>query len=237
MKQLTTRLLLTLVVACALVAPAAGAPPTLFFDYVGFDYEDPDDSPLFGGVGDGYHGVGLVPFIDTDLLQGIDHTAYEYTYYFDGLTASGRQEFPPFVIIDYALPGTLTIYQDSRATGTAADYGTNPPQLVGGAPPTFVDGTAILVGELTNFRYLFNTDPNFNSGSFEANFKVVGGSKLADVPENQRDGWTFSGTTGNSATIPTGYDHQVDGQTFLHPPTTARPGTWGGIKVRYRGAR
>ena len=232
MKRLATRLLPALVVACALVAPAA-ADPTLLFDYVGFDYEDPDNDPAFGAVGDGYKGVGEVPFIDAMLTT--DQTTNQYTYFFDGLTASNRQSFPPFVIIDYNTPGTLTIYEDSRSTGTLADYGTNPPSLVGGAPPTFVDGTAILVGELTNFRYLFNT--NTNSGSFEANFTVTGGTQLGNVPENQRVGWTFSGTTGNSTTIPTGYDHQVDGQTFLHPPTSTRPGTWGGIKARYRGAR
>ena len=230
MKQLTTRLLLALVVACALAAPAA-ADPTLLFDYVGFDYEYPDIDPLFGGIGDGYKGLGEVPFIDGMLTT--DQVANQYTYYFDGLTASFRQDFPPFVIIDYAGPGTLTIYEDSRSTGTAADYGINPPSLV--APPTFTDGTAILVGELTNFRYLFNTSTN--SGSFEANFEVTGGTQLANVPVNQRLGWTFSGTTGNSTTIPTGYDHQVDGQTFLNPPTSTRPGTWGGIKARYRGAR
>jgi hypothetical protein len=232
MKRLTTRLLPALVVACVLVAPAAGELPTLLFDYVGFDYEDPDNDPVFGAVGDGYKGVGEVPVIN---VVPSNQTTNQYTYFFDGLTASSRQEFAPFVIIDYTGPGTLTIYEDSRSTGTPADYGTNPPSLVGGAPPTFVDGTAILVGELTNFRYLFNTDTN--SGSFDAIFKAVGGSEIASIPENQRDGWNFSGTTGHSQTIPTGYDHQVDGQTFLHPPTSARPGTWGGIKARYRGAR
>ena len=232
MKQLTTRLLLAFVVGCALVAPAA-ADPTLLFDYVGFDYEYPDADPLFGGIGDGYKGVGEVPFIDPILTT--DQTTYQYTYYFEGLTASSRQVFSPFVIIDYAgSPGTLTIYEDLRvAPGTPAVYGTNPPSP--DAPPSFIDGTAILVGELTNFRYIFNEDKD--SGSFEANFEVTGGTQFGNIPANQRVGWTFAGTTGNSTTIPTGYDHQVDGQTFLNPPTSTRPGTWGGLKARYRGAR
>ena len=83
MKRLTTRLLLAFVVAGALVAPAAGD-PILLFDYVGFDYESPDNDALFGGIGDGYKGLGEVPFIDGMLTT--NQTTYQYTYYFDGLT-------------------------------------------------------------------------------------------------------------------------------------------------------
>lgn len=227
MNRLMTRLLLALVMACAIGVPAARA-QNLLFDYVGFDYEDPDLNPaLFGDVGDGYHGVGEVPVLFAPLV--FDQTTYQYTYHFDGLVVTSRQDVAQFVIIDYT-PGIITIYEDLRIGGTPADFGIDPPSPQ--APPTFVDGTAILVGTLTNFRFIYNTVAN--SGSFEANFESTGGTQLANFPLDQRLGWTFAGTTGNSTTIPTGYDHQVDGQTFLNPPTTTRTGTWGGIKLRYR---
>jgi len=231
MNRLATRIVFVLVMACAAGIPAARAQTVLLFDYVGFDYEDPDLNPaLFGDVGDGYRGLGEVPFLDVLLVT--DQTANQYTYYFDGLTATARNTFGggTIIVIDYATPGTLTIYEDSRSTGTMADYGTNPPGAV--APPTFIDGTAILVGKLTNFQYIFNTGTN--TGSFEADFEATGGTQLGNIPLNQRIGWTFAGTSGNSNTIPTGYDHQVDGQTFLNAPTLTRTGTWGGIKARYR---
>ena len=228
MNRLSTRLVLVLLMACAVSVPAAHA-QSLLFDYVGFDYESPDLNPsVFGDIGDGYQGLGEVGSLFGPLVS--DQTNYQYTYYFDGLTAISRSTVPPFVIINYAGPGTLTIYEDSRSTGTPADYGINPPSAV--APPTFVDGTAILVGKLTNFQYLFNTSTN--TGSFEADFEAVGGTQLGNFPLNQRLGWTFAGTSGNSVTVPTGYDHQVDGQTFLNPPTSTHTGTWGGIKARYR---
>lgn len=228
MNRLTTSLLLGLLAASTVTVPAAHA-QALLFDYVGFDYEFPDLNPaVFGAVGDGYQGVGEVPVLAAPLVS--DQANYQYTYYFDGLTAAVRQTVGSFVIIDYAGPGTVTLYEDPILGGTPFDYGTNPPS--GAAPPTFVDGTAILVGKLTNFRYVLNTATN--SGSFDADFEAIGGSQLGNIPINNRQGWTFAGNTGNSSTIPNGYDHQVDGQTFLKPPVATRPGTWGGIKSRYR---
>lgn len=213
----------------AWAAPIHAQTPTLLFDYVGFDYEHPDVDPgTFGGTGDGYQGVGEVPVLYAPLVS--NPAVYQYTYFFDGLTVSTRQMIGSFAIIDYTGPGTLTIFEDLLVGGTAADYGTNPPSAV--APPTFVDGTPILVGRLTNFRFVFDTATN--TGSFEADFEVVGGTQLGNFPVNQRVGWTFAGATGNSTTIPNGYDHQIDGQTFLQPPTAARSGSWGGLKARYR---
>jgi len=224
------RLIPLLFAGCvAWTAPLHAQTPTLLFDYVGFDYEYPDmDLSQFGGIGDGYEGVGEVPVMYAPLVS--NPAVYQYTYFFDGLTASSRQMIGSFVIIDYTGPGTLTVYEDPLVGGTAADYGSDPPSAA--APPTFVDGTAILVGELTNFRFVIDTATN--TGSFEANFEATGGTQLGNIPLDQRVGWTFAGSTGNSTTIPNGYDHQIDGQTFLQVPTATRTGTWGGIKARYR---
>ena len=230
MNRTITRLFLVLLAGSAVAASPARA-QSLLFDYVGFDYEHPDLNPaVFGDIGDVYQGIGEVPVLLAPLVS--DQTTYEYTYHFDGLTALSRTPVGSFIIITYD-PGTITIYEDLRVGGTAFDYGTNPPN--GTAPPSFVDGTPILVGQLTNFRYVFNTDTN--SGSFDADFEVTGGTQLGNFPLNNRTGWTFAGTTGNSTTIPDGYDNQVDGQTFLHPPTATHTQSWGGLKAKYRTAR
>jgi hypothetical protein len=216
-------------VLLALCLPTAARAQTLLFDYVGFDYEFPDLNPsVFGSPGDGYQGVGEVPNVFAPLVS--DQTNFQYTYYFDGLVASTLSTSGPFVIVNYVGPGTLTVYEDSRTSGTAADYGTNPPNGV--APPTFIDGTPILVGSITNFQYVYNTVTG--SGSFNSDFTATGGTQFGNIPVNQTQGWTFAGTTTNTTSIPTGYDHQVDGQTFLKPPLPTRNDTWGGIKRRYR---
>ena len=43
-----------------------------------------------------------------------------------------------------------------------------------------------------------------------------------------------SGTTGEALNIPEGYAHQIDGQTFLDAPVSARKMTWGKLKNGYR---
>jgi hypothetical protein len=228
MNRLATLACIGVVVTLAMSAPAPARAQSLLFDYVGFDYEYPKLGPTFGSLGNGYQGVGEVQVVAAPLVS--DQTNYQYTYYFDGLVASNVQTSGSFEIITYTGPGTLTIYEDSRSSGTAADYGTNPPNAV--APPTFVDGTAILVGSLSNFQYIFNTSTG--SGSFQADFTATGGSQLGNLPLDQRTGWTFAGTTGNSVTIPNGYAHQVKGQTFINPPLPTQNTTWGGLKTRYR---
>jgi hypothetical protein len=230
MSRLATRIVFVFVMACAAGIPAARAQTELLFDYVGFDYEDPNPNPgVFGAVGEGYKGVGEVPVLHLTFLAP-DTTTYQYTYFFTDLTVTSRSTIGPFDIINYG-PGKLRIYEDSRSTGTAANYGIGPPPN-GDAPDSFIDGTLILEGDLNSFQYVFNTDTK--TGSFEADFTAVSGSKIGNIPLDQRVGWTFAGTSGNSVTIPPGYAHQVDGQTFLNAPTVTRTGTWGGIKARYR---
>ena len=227
--RLNRPLALLLVSGLALTAAPAANAQELLFDYVGFDYEDPIVVPgVFGGIGNGYVGLGEVPVLLPPLMS--DQSTYEYTYVLNGLTAQNRFVSGDWVVIDYAGPGTLTIYEDARVGGTPFDYGVNPPN--GTAPPSFVDGTAILVGEITDFRYVFNTATG--SGSYDGAFKAVGGTQLGNIPAGQRKGWTFAGVTENATSIPVGYAHQVDGQTLLEKPTPAKPSSWGQIKRQYR---
>ena len=215
--------------ALACVAAPAARAQTLLFDYVGFDYEYPIVVPgTFGGVGNGYVGLGEVPVLEAPLVS--DQGNFQYTYVLSGTASAARLVSGSFVVITYSSPCSLTIYEDSRNTGTPFDYGINPPN--GTAPSSFTDGTPILVGEITDFRYIFNTSTG--SGSYDAEFKAIGGSQLGNIPIGQRKGWTFAGVTTNTSTIPEGYAHQVDGQTFLDKPTPARTASWGEIKRRYR---
>ena len=225
MSRLATLLLLA---ACTLAVPNPARAQSLLFDYLGFDYESPDPLPAeFGETNSGYVGLGTVPFLFPPL---VGNTALnEYTYVMQGLTATGFTPIGNYRIITYT-PGTIVIYEDPKAGGTTADFGTNPPNLT--APGTFEDGTAILEGTLTDFRFVLDTTNG--TGSFEAVFNVTGGSQLGNFPLDQRIGWTFSGSSGNALNIPEGYDHQIDGQTFLNAPTKARRTTWGRLKSEYR---
>ena len=211
--------------ACGVLA-TAGRADSLLFDYVGFDYETPNNNPGFGEVGSTYVGVGTCPFLFAPLTS--DQTVNEYTYVMEAVQTSVTT-IGGHTIINFA-PGTIKLYADDRSSGTPGTFGIDPPNAT--APSTFNDGENILEGTLTNLLYVFDT--NTGTGYFEAVFNVVGGTQLANFPLNQRSGWTFAGATANALNIPQGYAHQVDGQTFLNEPTTTRRTTWGRLKAGYR---
>ena len=201
----------------------------LILDYVGFDYEDLDPDPSqFGELGSGYQGLGLVAQVFAPLVS--DTASFQYTYQITGLTSASQIPAGPYQVITYTTPGAFNVFEDSRSTGTDADFGTNPPSAE--APPTFVDGTLYLTGVLRNFRIVY--DPINGTGSFEAEFEATGGSHLGDIPPNQRTGWTFSGATRNALNIPEGYYHQIDGQVFVEQQTASTRSSWGRVKAIYR---
>jgi hypothetical protein len=225
MRSLLTTFLLA---ACAVVslAPAAHA-DSLLFDYVGFDYEFPNPNvATFGEPGSAYVALGTVPFLFAPLTSNT--TLNEYTFVIQCQTPTvlpvGSME-----IVQYAT-GTVSIYEDSKAAGTTADFAPNPPN--GQVPGTFTDGTLVMVGTLANFQLV--VDASNGVGSFEGVMNVTGGSQIGNFPLNQRTGWTFSGTTGEALNIPQGYYHQVDGQAFLDAPVAARRITWGRLKAGYK---
>jgi hypothetical protein len=227
MKKTAIACLLAAVVF-GLAGPPAASAQTLLFDYVGFDYENPDpNAATFGELGSGYVGLGEVPGLFTPLVA--DTANNQYTFIMYGLTAINQNIVGPFIIVDYTA-GTLEIWEDSKVTGTAGDYGSLPPNAT--APSTFNDGALFLSAALTNFRFVFNTTSN--SGSFESDLVVNGGSQLGNFAPGQTTGWTFSGATSNALNIPSGYHHQIDGQTFVNKPVPAAPRSWGQIKADYR---
>lgn len=226
MKRLVTPLALLATLVLGL-APAPVRAQTLIFDYVGFDYESPDFAPGFGEVGSGYVGLGLVPNIFAPLVS--DTSSNQYTYVISGLQSSSVQTFGSFQLITYT-SGTISIYEDSKTSGTPAVFAANPPNAT--APGSFTDGTLYLSGTLTGFQFVLNTVNG--SGSYEAACVFNGGSNLSDIPPSDRNGWTFAGSTGNANNIPPGYAHQIDGQNFITIPTSAASGSWGALKRRYR---
>jgi len=224
MRSVVTTLILA-VCAVLSLAPAARA-QSMLFDYVGFDYEYPNPDPgTFGEPGSGYVGLGTVPFLFAPLVSNT--TLNEYTFVIQGLSPSGVLHVGGYDIINYS-SGSVTIYEDAKSGGTVATY-TAPGPIV---PPTFTDGTTILVGTLTNFQLVIDTSNGV--GSFEAVFTATGGTQIGNFPLNQRTGWTFSGTTGEALNIPPGYSHQIDGQTFLDAAVAARHMSWGRLKAGYK---
>jgi hypothetical protein len=74
-----------------------------------------------------------------------------------------------------------------------------------------------------------------NQGSFSGNMTLDGGPDLIYVPPSQRAGWVLGGLLGPpNPTIPTGYDHQVDGECRIPDKTPASHRTWGALKALYR---
>jgi hypothetical protein len=226
MRSLVTTLFLA-VCAVLSLAPAVRA-QSLLFDYVGFDYEFPNPDPgTFGEPGSGYVGIGTVPVLGAPL---VGNTALnEYTFVIQGLSPTSVIPVGSYDIINYS-SGTVTVYEDSKSGGTPATYTPNPPNP--DVPGSFTDGTAILVGTLTNFQLVINTANGV--GSFEAVFNATGGSQLSNFPLDQRTGWTFSGTTGEALNIPQGFAHQIDGQTFLDGSVATRHMSWGRLKAGYK---
>ena len=227
MKQVAIALLLV-VLGLAARRPQTAEADTLFVYYIGYDYEAPNPDPVnFGEAGSQYNALGAAMDMGAPLAP--DTTSNEYTFVIPGLSPVNVQNFGSFIVIDYA-PGLFQVYEDSRSSGTPADFGINPPNAT--APLTFNDGSLFVQGQLTNFQLVLNTSTG--SGSFNANFTVNGGSQLGNVPLNQRSGWTFAGVTSNEINRPSGYAHQVVGQVFLNAPLPTQNKSWGAIKAQYR---
>jgi hypothetical protein len=213
----------------ALALPAGAHADQFLADFRGFDYEDPNNTPGFGNVGDGYNSLGLVISVNPSLLT-INNVANEYTYRFNNLSAVSTESAPPFLFVFYTA-GDFDIYEDSRGGGTAADYGTNPPNAT--APSTFIDGTNILGGTVSNF--VLTLDLSSGTGSFNGDIAFNRGTQSGSIPAAQLGGWTFAGlTSGGGTGAPAGYQHQVDGEIRVPDVVPVTTKSWGQVKSTYR---
>jgi len=212
-----------------LTMPARAHADQFLADFRGFDYEDPNNSPGFGNVGDNYHSLGYITQVNPALLT-CDFTNNEYTYQFKDLTAIATDAAPPFLFVFYA-PGRFRIFEDSKTSGTAADYGVNPPNAT--APSTFTDGTLALGGVVSNF--ILTLDLTNNNGSFNGDITFDEGSQQGSIPPAQLNGWSFAGLTSGSGTgTPQGYSHQVDGEIRVPGVVPTYGTSWGMVKSLYR---
>jgi hypothetical protein len=212
-----------------LALPAGAHADQFLADFRGFDYEDPNSTPGFGNVGDGYNSVGLVVEVNPALLT-INDVANEYTYRFKNLNAVSTESAPPFLFVFYS-PGDFDMYEDDRTLGTPGTYGVNPPNAT--SPSTFEDGVNILGGTVTNF--VLTLDLSSGTGSFNGDIAFNRGTQSGSIPPAQLNGWTFAGLTSGSGTgTPEGYQHQVDGEIRVPDVVPTRSTTWGQVKSTYR---
>ena len=233
MKRVALLLLSAALLAYAGPAFAEGAEDEMLFSYTGFDYEDPDLSGTYLDLLEGYRVVGFVTSVGPLLTGWVDFTQYEYTVYIRDLTVNGRFFTFPNLTVTFMNNGRGSYYEDEFPVngGTAAVYGTNPPNAT--APSTFIDGAEQITGDVDNFVLVYNFLTN--QGSFAGNMTIDGGDDLIYIPPSQRAGWVLGGLLGPpNATIPQGYDHQVDGECRIPGKTPATHKSWGSIKALYR---
>lgn len=215
--------------AAALALPAKARADQFLADFRGFDYEDPNSTPGFGNIGDGYNSLGDVTQVNATLLT-VNFADNEYTYQFKDLSALASEAAPPYLFLFYT-NGRFRIFEDSKTLGTNRDYGVNPPNAT--APSTFTDGTLILGGVVSNF--ILTLDLTNNNGSFNGDITFDEGSQQGTIPPAQLNGWTFAGlTSGGGTGTPDGYVHQVDGQIRVPGPVPAQLKSWGKVKDLYR---
>jgi hypothetical protein len=249
--------LLALITAGAFATTALAQCESGFYikwDADAFAYEDNYNPATFiSSPGSQLVVVGIVsqfcaPFQD---LDASDPTT-EYTFVFAGLTSAGTvvTNLGPAATkfqTDYG-QGVFLIFQDTPRD--APDHTTMPPNppVAGVVPDRFIDGTAILQGDLYNFVTTVTrsnngpgtTDDTFVT-SFRANYQFTGpGASIyyqrvqGSLQDIVGGAWCAKGTNGGLCDIPEGYSSHPNGK-FDGPPVTAvRSSTWGAIKQTYR---
>jgi len=233
MKRKALLLICALLASLALAAPAfANDPDVLLIGFTGFDYQDPNPSGTYLDLGEGYKVVGFLTSAGPIIAPWIDESTYEYTFHVYDLFVNGRFFRAPFLTVTFTNNGRGRYYADDYSAGgfTTGTYGTNPPNAT--SPSTFIDGSMRLGGDIDNFVLVFNFSTG--SGNFSGDMTLDEGPDLIYIPSGQRAGWILGGIAGPNPTIPTGYDHQVDGECRIPGKSPATHKTWGAVKALYR---
>ena len=226
------RAALLLLLALSMIAvPAHAGTDVFLLGFTGYDYESPNPDPgIYLALGEGYRTLGFVTQFGTYLAPYVDVGLNEYTYQYSDLTVQDYYYDGDLLQVIFA-PGRGRFFEDPHSGGTAAAYGINPPS--GTAPPTFIDGTLILGGEIVNLVLTY--DYIANQGDFIGNINLDEGTLLGHIPVGQRNGWTLAGLAGRpNPSVPAGYDHQISGECRIPGPTPASHRTWGALKALYR---
>jgi hypothetical protein len=223
--------LLLLAAALAIAAPAHAQQTTLL-NFTDFDYEDPGDGPPYLGVGDGYNSVGFITSVGPMLQPYVDFDNNEYTYYLFGLTVATSQFDGDNLFCTFNNNARVRYFEDPNARPkTPGTYGVNPPNAT--SPSSFSDPLPpALGGDLDNFTYFYTFSAG--TGGWSGAMTLDEGTKLIYIPAGERAGWLLGATAGPpNPSIPTGYDHQVEGNCII-PVTAVEHPTWGTIKNLYR---
>jgi len=225
------RAALLLLFALSVITVPALADDIHLLGFTGYDYESPNSVPgTYLAVGEGYTTLGFLTDFGAYLEPYVNITLNEYTYRYYDLTVVDQYD-DGFFFWAVLSPGRGRFFEDSKSAGTAAIYGVNPPNAT--APPTFIDGTLILGGQITNLELTY--DYIANQGSFIGNIDLDEGTLLGQIPVDQRNGWTLAGLAGPpNPAVPDGYDHQISGECRIPGPTPASHRTWGALKALYR---
>jgi hypothetical protein len=234
--------ILALFAVVLLVAPASAQPCTgqlVKFDADAYAYES-SYANYISNAGSNLAMVGKASQLCPP-MPAMD-PSHEYTFYVFGLVSQGTTTT---VLADrtvyrtsYSSSGSVQfqIYDDGTPD---AVFTASPPNAE--VPATFIDGTLIAEGTITNFRVSWTVYNNgTKSGVFNSSYAFTGGSLFQQLSDcaNQQSPNTFGGSWNADLTsfpplFPQGYSAHPNGKWDC-PATPATPSTWGSIKTLYR---
>jgi hypothetical protein len=170
----------------------------------------------------------------------MDNVANQYTVVLENLVVASVTPWRHYLIVEFETGMLFSAYEDSRTTGTAADFGTTgPPNAT--APATFVDGTQIVTSgtaseEAQLYYDLDNGTMNFywDEGLPLRNCALLG-------PAFEHFFWIFGyfqppdGSANPPVVMPApGYAFSLYAQGECENPLQERASTWGRVKAFYR---
>jgi hypothetical protein len=223
-----------LALVAVLVVSSSAFAATNLLNFTGFDWFWPND--IGEGAGSCYGASGEITSVNPAYLT-FDYGVNQYTFNWDYACEASADTFGTTAVYTYMGGAGFDVYCDSIATGTAFDYGINPPNAT--APSTFTDGDNVLGGSWDGPITLV-LDLTDGSGSMNATLTWNRGSMLGDIPAECRTmSLTLAGVSFDPGATgwPEGYHWQITGQMLLDCQTPVENETWGGIKTRFGGDR
>ena len=219
------RLLLTVFLLPLFLASSVMAVDPVQFDITGLSYNN--EAPEQVGTVTTMLGI-LEPENGFTYPLVLDMVNNQFTYVWTSTITSIVTTFN--TEITYANT-TFTIYEDAIGGGTAADPGTNPPN--GTAPSTYTDGTAILIGTLSNVTRI-DLNPLFPQNiTFVGEIAFTGGTRVGEL---QNGDWTYHGGLSDDVVfnIPAGYRWRWTTKAVFFETVPVEESTWGRVKSLYR---
>jgi hypothetical protein len=207
---------------------SAYADNTFLLDFTGHDWLQWGE---MGEPGSCYTAVGFVPAVNSTYLN-FNYATNEYTFILDYPCYASADTFGVQAVWNYSGVGTrFDAFCDPIAGGTAADYGSNPPNLT--SPSTFVDGTNVIGGDFQNPGLFFVVDINTRNGNVQAFVDLNRGTQLGNIPVSSRTmALSLAGVREDGAQVqlPDGYFWQIDGEIYIESPTPTEVVSWGKLK-------